>query len=136
MNNLQRCVKISRIGRPALNRFKQQDLTCAQFKPYRYLNWYISFISNKSRTVILIISDLTVLQKQILDYLSIATSRFLAQSIQLVIQIQVQVVPVQIIINVFIPVPVPNVPGIQIQIPLFAIFLAIVTVPDYYRMKW
>ena len=79
MNNLQRSVKILHIGRPTLNRFKRQDSTCAQFKPYRYLNWYISFISNKSRTVILIISDITVLQKQILDYLSIATSRFLAE---------------------------------------------------------
>ena len=57
-------VKISRTGRPTLDQFKRQDPTCAQFKPYRYLNWYISFISNKSRTVILIISDLTTLQKQ------------------------------------------------------------------------
>ena len=82
----------------------------------------------------------------------------MVQSKQLVIQIQVQVLPVQllikaiipvpyvpviqvglviplsilllfqILIKVFIPVLVPNVPGIQVQIPLFAIFLVLVIV--------
>ena len=58
-------VKISHTDWPTLDQFKPQDSTGAQVKPYRYLKWYISFLSNKSRTVILIISDLTTLQKQI-----------------------------------------------------------------------
>ena len=86
MTNFQRChheehirwtickgvLKISR--RPALDRFKRQDSTGAQFKPYRYLNWYISFISNKSRTVILIISDLTIYKSK---YTRIHTDSYL-----------------------------------------------------------
>ena len=59
-----------------------------------------------------------------------------------VIQVQVLVIrlsvilPVQVQVLIKLFIPVPNVPGIQVQVPLFPIFLIIITVTNYNRMKW